>query len=236
MPIQNTPRPLPCPFCGSTDVSLRNSTLHQIECAQCGAEGPTTSHPGPELATARWNDRRVVSDGYHTFDELYWHRNALFLVLMKANPKHSWFSRSHSDDTFIAGWFIAGMVLPSRTTVGGKATVTYHMPLALWALARETGAKMIDRAPAWDGHTPSDVLERLLDVVTKVGPEPISIGEHKSRLTVELELSNTRAALLAILDAVDYTAHACRLTDFVGSVLDVKLIKNARKVLSGGAS
>lgn len=39
-----------------------------------------------------------TSDGYHTFDELYEHRMALTLGLMKNCPKISWRSRNHHPD------------------------------------------------------------------------------------------------------------------------------------------
>lgn len=41
-----------------------------------------------------------------------------------------------------------------------------------------------------------------------------------------------RAALLAILDAVDYTSGACRVNEMVGAVLPAVLIERARKVLA----
>lgn len=46
------------------------------------------------------------------------------------------------------------------------------------------------------------------------------------------ELQRVRAALLAILDAVDYTSGACRLNEMVGAVLPEQLIVTARKVLT----
>jgi len=42
-----------------------------------------------------------------------------------------------------------------------------------------------------------------------------------------------RAPLLAILDAVDYTADACAPTERVGAVLPAVLIENARSALRG---
>jgi hypothetical protein len=95
-----------------------------------------------------------VSDGYHTFDELYEHRNLLFLALMKSNPSISWRSKLHADGTMEDGWWIAGMDLPD-------GPVTYHLPERLWPLLDYTDVRSVDRAPEWDGHTPSDVLARL---------------------------------------------------------------------------
>lgn len=95
-----------------------------------------------------------VSDGYHTFDELYEHRCALFLGLMKCNFGVSWISLLHDDGSSFDGWFIAGMNI-----AGGD--VTYHLPIRLWELAKRTGATVMDRSPKWDGHTSNDVVNRL---------------------------------------------------------------------------
>ena len=94
-----------------------------------------------------------VSDGYHTFDELYDHRHALFVTLMNSHPELSWKSRQHEDGTMFAGdWFIAGMNLPS-------GDISYHLEGRFWEMAR---VQALDFAPAWDGHTAADVLVRLV--------------------------------------------------------------------------
>jgi hypothetical protein len=54
-------------------------------------------------------DTNTVSDGYHTFGELYEHRITLFLVLMLRHPNISWRSRNHADGSEWEGWFIAGI-------------------------------------------------------------------------------------------------------------------------------
>lgn len=95
-----------------------------------------------------------VSDGYHTFDELYEHRCTLFLALMKSAPGLAWISTLHDDGSTFGDWFIAGMCLPT-------GDVTYHLPAGQWSLACETGAKILDRAPKWDGHKPADVVKRV---------------------------------------------------------------------------
>ena len=94
-----------------------------------------------------------VSDGDHTFDELYEHRGLLFLALQRAHPDRAWCSRLHEDGSMFEGWFVAGLDLPA-------GPVTYHFPLRLWPLAA-AGARELPRAPKWDGHTPAQALERL---------------------------------------------------------------------------
>ena len=51
-----------------------------------------------------------VSDGYHTFDELYEHRCLLFcwILTMASEPEQwkiaTWKSRKHSDGSAFEGW------------------------------------------------------------------------------------------------------------------------------------
>lgn len=102
------------------------------------------------------------SDGYHTFAELYEHRHALCLALMKTLPHMSWFSQRHEDGELCFGdneWFIVGIDLPN-------GPVTYHLPVRLWREAKATGAVELDRGKKWDGHTPGDVIRRLNDFST----------------------------------------------------------------------
>jgi hypothetical protein len=95
-----------------------------------------------------------VSDGCHTFNELYEHRCSLFLLLMHLKSQLSWRSKKHSDGTSIDGWFIAGMDLPNWP-------VTYHLPVRMWPLAGAAGIPTLECTPKWDGHTSADVAKRL---------------------------------------------------------------------------
>lgn len=99
-----------------------------------------------------------VSDGYHTFNELYDHRCTLFLALMASNPALSWVSKKHHDESEWSGWFIAGMDLPT-------GTVTYHLPDSMWVAAGKTGASILESGKEWDGHTAADVVTRLREWV-----------------------------------------------------------------------
>ena len=104
-------------------------------------------------------DRSQISDGYHTFAELYEHRHALMLALMHAKPTMCWFSRRHSDGELpfgSKGWFIAGVELPA-------GAITYHLPTRLLCVARATGATELTAGKPWDGHTANDVVTRLTD-------------------------------------------------------------------------
>lgn len=101
-----------------------------------------------------------ISDGYHTFNELYEHRILLFLALMKSSPQNAWFSMQHEDGSRFDGWFIAGFELPA-------GTITYHLPTDKWQLAADTGATAMDKAPKWDGHSSLEVVSRLIQFIKK---------------------------------------------------------------------
>lgn len=95
-----------------------------------------------------------VSDGYHTFQELYKHRHSLLAVLMVNRPGISWISKLHGDGSCYPGWFIAGMGLPT-------GTITYHLPDGFYWTVLKDKVEVLKIAPKWDGHTSDDVLERL---------------------------------------------------------------------------
>lgn len=105
-----------------------------------------------------------ISDGYHTFNELYDHRITLFIVLCNLMVicnrsdlyEMPWKSKKHSDGTMFDGWFIAGI-----GTKNGEQ-ITYHLPIAKW---NDLKVKTLPKAPEWDGHTLNDVLDRLMEVI-----------------------------------------------------------------------
>lgn len=107
-------------------------------------------------------DTNKISDGYHTFGELYEHRIALFLTLCSwmYNSDYCeyeiWRSKKHHDGSTYDGWFIAGI----GTKKGEQ--ISYHLPMKYWDMmaVHHTYRK----APEWDGHTPADVVKRLLQL------------------------------------------------------------------------
>lgn len=108
----------------------------------------------------------LISDGYHSFVELYEHRFKLFIALCVTRYRwcqnegtfdgdygQVWRSKLHSDGTMYDGWFIMGI----NKEKGEQ--ISYHLPISKWDA---TGfAETLDKAPEWDGHTPDDVLQRL---------------------------------------------------------------------------
>jgi hypothetical protein len=102
-------------------------------------------------------DSGVVSDGYHTFDELYRFRmlyNALAFRALVFEPSampHK--SRFHSDGEpcFGGGWFIVVAYLHGKQ-------ISNHYEEADWDLF---DIEERIRADKWDGHTPEDVAQRI---------------------------------------------------------------------------
>jgi len=109
-------------------------------------------------------DPGEISDGYHTFNELYAHRCTLFLALMASNPALSWISAKHYDGSEWEGWFIAGMELPT-------GDVTYHLPNSMMGAAVQTGCRVMQYGKEWDGHTSSDVVKRLTEWVNQASKQ-----------------------------------------------------------------
>jgi hypothetical protein len=90
-----------------------------------------------------------VSDGYHTFDSLYYQRCILFATLCNTFKDLAWKSHKHSEgeECFGGGWFIVGIDTP-------EGTYTYHYENKYWDLFK---CHELDVAPEWDGHTEEDV-------------------------------------------------------------------------------
>jgi hypothetical protein len=135
-------------------------------------------------------DMNQVSDGYHTFGELYEHRCLLFILAAKLDVfgsinmehhyEHSedcrWYRSSmHHDGSSYDGWFIMGFD-HSISADGGvgmaEKQISYHLPIKLWGLT--DFCKTMERAPEWDGHTSKDVCDRLTLLIQKI---PIELDE-----------------------------------------------------------
>jgi len=103
-----------------------------------------------------------VSDGYHTFGELYEHRIEIWIIsclfakrlfVMGAGKTFPWRSKKHSDGSVWDRWFILGIGMEKGEQI------TYHLPIERWDDCEF--AETLEKAPEWDGHTSNDVLERL---------------------------------------------------------------------------
>ena len=99
-------------------------------------------------------DKGKISDGYHTFNELYKHRSILFIAVCKSHSLFAWVSKKHSDGTMFDNMFILGINHAHGTQI------TYHLDMEYFEECLGF-CDEIANAPVWDGHTSDDVLERL---------------------------------------------------------------------------
>lgn len=105
-------------------------------------------------------DTGQISDGYHTFDELYEYR-----MLYNAHAVKGWLfsgydvvkSWRHADgeECFGGGWFIVTAKLPT-------GQVSNHYEAKHWDLFH---CPALDLPPEWDGHTPQQAAQRLRDAL-----------------------------------------------------------------------
>ena len=103
-----------------------------------------------------------LSDGFHTFRQLYYQRMMLFSTIVKQNRDRAWKSLRHEDGEpcFGGGWFIVGIDTP-------EGSYTYHYEDNYFSLF---DCKELERGKHWDGHTEKDVT-RLLSLPS-AQPEP----------------------------------------------------------------
>lgn len=98
-----------------------------------------------------------ISDGHHTFRELYEQRLVLFCTICNLFPDLSWKSKKHFNnetDPIFDDDFIAGI-----NTLKGVAS--YHIKLEYWDLFN---IPEIERAPEYDFYSNDEVLERILSL------------------------------------------------------------------------
>ena len=114
----------------------------------------TLSNPNNFNELQKWNLDKV-SDGYHTFEELYEFRLLYNAAMFNLLPRHINVLKSkyHSDGEpcFGGGWFIVQAELPT-------GQISNHYEMKYWDLFK---IPEYEKANPWDGHTPQDVMERL---------------------------------------------------------------------------
>lgn len=103
-----------------------------------------------------------ISDGYHTFGELYNHRIALYLALLEnldTTDFDIWWSEKHYDNTEWDGWLIVGC----QNNYNGEQ-ISYHVNADEWKVFLENSWHInhCKKSPyEFDGHSSDDVTERL---------------------------------------------------------------------------
>ncbi len=96
-----------------------------------------------------------ISDGYHTFNELYEHRHLLFInvaLAHRATAFKTW--KNHKGEEW-EGWFILGI----NTKFG---QITYHLPMHYWLSVH---VKKVEYNADYDNHQPDDVIDRLYALI-----------------------------------------------------------------------
>jgi len=100
-------------------------------------------------------DMGEVSDGYHTFNQLYHQRAILFATIVNQNKNLAWKSYKHSDGNYCfdsnGEWFIVGIDTP-------EGSYTYHYKKEYWDYF---DCQELKCGKDWDGHTEEDVTRLL---------------------------------------------------------------------------
>lgn len=96
-----------------------------------------------------------VSDGFHTFNQLYHQRAMLFACIVNQNKDKAWKTHKHEDGElcFGGGWFLVTIDTP-------EGAYGYHYEDKYWDLF---DCQELDVAKHWDGYTEADV-NRLLSL------------------------------------------------------------------------
>lgn len=95
------------------------------------------------------SDIGEVSDGFHTFNQLYHQRAMLFAVIVKMFKHRAWKTWRHEDGEpcFGGGWFLVTIDTPS-------GAYGYHYEEKYWDLF---DCEEIETAKPFDGYTEDDV-------------------------------------------------------------------------------
>ena len=121
-----------------------------------------------------------LSDGFHTFNQLYYQRMMLFATIVKQNRGRAWKSLRHEDGElcFGGGWFIVGIDTP-------EGSYTYHYEDNYYSLF---DCVELECAKHWDGHTEKDVT-RLLSLPALEKQDAVSAVEfgitHASAINIK---------------------------------------------------
>lgn len=94
-----------------------------------------------------------VSDGYHTFNQLYHQRAILFACIVMQNKDKAWKTRNHEDGTpcFGGGWFLVTVDTP-------EGSYGYHYEDRYWDIF---DCVELERAKPWDGYKEEQVTRLL---------------------------------------------------------------------------
>lgn len=123
-----------------------------------------------------------ISDGYHTFNELYHHRAILFSVICNSMSDKAWKSKLHDTGDMYDGMFIVGIETPE-----GQATYHYDIE-PYWDLFK---VKELEKAPKYDGHTPQEAIDRISKLSVDVAPIADTVKKVQERLKANAYTEST---------------------------------------------
>lgn len=138
------------------------------------------------------NEIDDLSDGFHTFRQLYYQRMMLFAALVRQNKDRAWKSLRHEDGElcFGGGWFIVGIDTP-------EGSYTYHYENNYYSLF---DCEELERGKHWDGHTEKDVTRLLSLPKAQLSCEGTTSDTISKTETVE----HLRRVLEATVPNTDY--------------------------------
>lgn len=128
-------------------------------------------------------DMGEVSDGYHTFNELYYYRmlyNAAFFNLLPKEWVHKSKRHHTGEECFGGGWFIVMANLPT-------GQVSNHYELKDWDLFKVPEKEFADE---WDGHTPQEAAERIHKYLQQEQPIQVNTLTWKDINDLERIINN----------------------------------------------
>lgn len=151
MNLKNRLKPLLCNHSKHNHTFIRN--IHGDEINQLNARSIWKCNNCHKIIYKdTLHDSGSISDGYHTFNELYHHRAILFAVICNSHKDLCWKSLKHSDGSMYDGMFIVGIDTP-------EGPVTYHYDADQYWFVFDV--KELYKAPEWDGHTSDDAIKRI---------------------------------------------------------------------------
>lgn len=122
-------------------------------------------------------DKGKTSDGYHTFNELYYYRmlyNAAFFNLLPKEWVHKSKRHHTGEECFGGGWFIVLANLPT-------GQISNHYELKYWDLFTIPEKEFADK---WNGHTPQEAAESLRMYLLEKQDEQNPIDKVESKFNV----------------------------------------------------
>ena len=145
-------------------------------------------------------DMGEVSDGYHTFNELYYYRmlyNAAFFNHLPKGWVHKSKRHNTGEECFGGGWFIVMANLPT-------GQISNHYELKDWDLFKVPEKEFADK---WDGHTPQEAAKRLYEYLQQEQPDEQSdnIGKLEASPDDVAMIENILGTYKTLEDMLDLT-------------------------------